>query len=92
MRRSHAAKVDANQGEIVKALRQIGVSVALTNAVGDGFSDLVCGYRGRSHLLEVKDRLGVLTPDQAEFVRFWRGDYHVVRSVRDALALFGVQA
>jgi hypothetical protein len=87
-----AARTDENQGEIVKALRQIGVSVVPTHAVGKGFGDLVCGYRGGTYLLEVKDRLGVLTDDQADFVRTWQGDYHVVRSVSEALAVFGVRA
>jgi Holliday junction resolvase len=88
--RRRASRTDANQSEIVKALRKAGVSVAPTHAVGDGFGDLVCGYRGRSYLVEVKDRLGELTEDQAKFVLSWRGDYHVVRSVRDALAVFGL--
>jgi hypothetical protein len=87
-----AARIDAVQPAIVKALRQIGVSVVPTHTVGAGFPDLVCGYKSRTHLLEVKDRLGLLTDDQAEFVRDWNGDYHVVRSVTDALAVFGVRA
>lgn len=87
-----AARTDSNQAEIVAALRKVGVSVVPTHAVGSGFGDLVCGYRGRTYLVECKDRLGVLTDDQADFVRTWHGDYHVVRSIREALAVFGVNA
>lgn len=86
-----AARIDQNHGEIVKALRKVGVSVADTHGL-PGFVDLVCGYRGRSYLLEVKDRNGELTEDQTKFVLGWRGDYHVVRSVTDALAVFGMRA
>jgi hypothetical protein len=42
-----AAKVDINQKEIVAYLRKIGASVAVMSAVGQGFPDLVVGWRGR---------------------------------------------
>lgn len=86
-----AARTDENQAEIVAALRKIGVSVTPTHAIGAGFPDLVCGHRGHTRLLEIKNRDGDLTEDQCKFVLSWRGDYHVVRSVREALAVFGVQ-
>ena len=37
----HAAKVDANQAELVDALRRLGLHVALTHRLGAGFPDLV---------------------------------------------------
>ena len=69
-------RTDANQREIVKALRGMGVSVAITSAVGKGFPDLVCGYRGKTFLIEVKtDEKKKLTKDQMEFYSEWRGQW-----------------
>ena len=51
-----ACKVDNNQREIVKKLRKIpGVTVSITSALGDGFPDIVVGYKGVNHLIEIKD-------------------------------------
>jgi hypothetical protein len=50
-----AAKVDANQREVVAALRGAGASVQLLHAVGEGCPDLLVGYKGLTMLLEVKD-------------------------------------
>ena len=50
-----AAKVDANQTEIVKALRQVGASVQSLAATGKGCPDLLVGIRGLNFLIEVKD-------------------------------------
>lgn len=86
-----AAKVDSNQGAIVDALRAVGISVAPTHTVGDGFPDLVCGYRGATHLLEVKMPGKGLTDDQEQFVRGWRGNYHIVTDVIEALWVFGIK-
>jgi hypothetical protein len=51
-----AAKVDANQTEIVQALRQIGAVVQSLAAVGNGCPDLLVGYRNRLFLLEFEGR------------------------------------
>lgn len=69
-------RTDANQTEIVEALRKLGVSVAITSAVGKGFPDLVCGYRGKTYLIEVKtDDKKKLTDDQKAFYGAWRGQW-----------------
>lgn len=89
-----AAKVDANQGEVVEALRAIGVHVHVTSDMGHGFPDLVTYKPGHGvRLVEVKDGAKVpskrkLTKDQCEFARDFPVD--VVESVAEALALFGV--
>lgn len=85
-----AARVDANHHEIVKALRAIGASVADTSAVGQGFPDLVCGFRGRNWLLECKDgskppSARKLTPAQIEFKATWRGHWAVVTTAAEAI-------
>lgn len=51
-----AAKVDGNHSEIIKALRQIGASVADTSRIGQGFPDAVVGFRGRNFMLEFKGK------------------------------------
>ena len=45
-----AARIDAAQPDIVRALRDVGAWVLLLNAE----IDLLVGFRGRWHLLEVK--------------------------------------
>lgn len=92
-----AAAVDANQPEIVAALRKAGCTVVPLHAVGDGCPDLLAGRDGRNLLIEVKDGAKPpskrkLTPDQIEFHAGWRGQIAIVTSAEDALRLFGVLA
>jgi len=85
-----AARRDANEGEIVAALRAHGVRVFLVS--DGGFPDLACLWRGAWHLLEVKTRTGALTPAQVAFVADVEaagGLVHVVRTPAEALAVFG---
>jgi hypothetical protein len=90
-----AKRVDANQKEIVAALRKVGASVAHTHMVGQGFPDLVCGYRGQDWLFEIKDgskppSARKLTPAEHKFNLDWRGgQIHIVTSVDDALRVIG---
>jgi hypothetical protein len=89
-----AARVDANQAEIVKALRRVGATVQPLHTVGDGCPDLLVGYRGTNHLLELKDgskppSARQLTDDQKRWHNHWRGIAHVVTSINDALCVIG---
>lgn len=73
-----AAKIDANQPEIVKALRQIGCTVQPLHTVGDGCPDLLVGAFGVTLLMEVKDGDKVpsarrLTEDQIVWHGRWTG-------------------
>ncbi len=88
-------KVDANQGDVVLALRQCGVSVTITSDLGNGFVDIVAGYRGVNYLLQIKDgdqppSKRRLTPAEKEWHAAWRGQAFVVNSVDEALAAVGV--
>ena len=92
-----AAKVDANQREVVAALRGAGASVQLLHAVGEGCPDLLVGYKGLNMLLEVKDgskppSAQKLTPQQEIWHQDWRGHRVVVNSAEAALAAIGVIA
>jgi hypothetical protein len=92
-----AAKVDANQRQVVAALRDAGATVQLLHAVGEGCPDLLVGYRGGNFLIEVKDgqkppSAQKLTPQQEIWHRDWRGHRVVVNSPEAALAAIGVIA
>lgn len=87
-----ARKVDDNQAEIVRALRRIGCSVAITSGAGDGFPDIVVGHKGLNLLIEIKDgskspSQRKLTPVQIKFHADWRGQVDVVESIQGALDL-----
>ncbi len=96
MSRRYAAKVDANQAEIVAALRAVGATVTPTHTAGAGFPDLAVGFRGINLLIEVKDgtkppSARKLTPDQEKWHATWTGQKAVVSSVAEALAVLGIE-
>jgi Holliday junction resolvase len=76
MRRT--GKVDANQSEVVAALRKVGASVVSLANCGNGIPDLLVGYRGVNYLIEVKTQAGRLTEDQKEFKKAWNGSSVIV--------------
>ncbi len=92
-----AAQVDANQAEIVQALRKWGCSVQSLAAQGKGCPDLLVGLRGQNHLLEVKDGKKVpseqqLRDSQEKWHAAWRGPpVFVVRNVEEALVAVGLK-
>lgn len=80
-----AHRVDDCQKQITRFLREKGVSVSITSATGRGFPDLVCGYKGRNILLELKDgskplSAQNLTPEQRIWHYDWKGQVKVVNS------------
>jgi hypothetical protein len=88
-------RVDANQVEIVQALRRCGCTVQVLSDVGKGCPDLLVGVRGINALLEVKDGAKTLskrklTPDEQEWHDTWRGEVVVVNSVDEALSVLGL--
>lgn len=78
----YAKRRDANETDIVDALSGIGCSILQADVC-----DLLVGFRGRSYLLEVKMPKGELKPSQKRIQAEWRGQYAVVRSVEQALAV-----
>ena len=76
-------KTDANQAEIVKALRKLGCSVHSLHKVGQGVPDLLVGYRGVNYLVEVKAVKGAYTQDQLEWLDKWRARVYTIRSVEE---------
>ena len=74
------------------ALRRIGASVTPTHTIGGGFPDLVCGFRGRSILFEVKDPKQPpskrrLTDDEAIWFGTWKGEAYVIETAEQAIAI-----
>ena len=85
----YAARVDRNQADIVRALRQAGAEVTPTHTLGHGFPDLVAGFRGVTYLLEVKMPGEHLTEDEERWHRRWSGQVSIVYSEEDALRAIG---
>ena len=79
-----AAKIDRNQPEIVKALRQIGASVAITSGIGGGYPDLTVGFRGKTLLLECKTGSDQLNEAQKKWHAKWGGHVAIVRTPEQA--------
>ena len=72
----YAARIDPGQPEIVAALRSIGATVWVIGLP----LDLLVGYRGRTHLIEVKTLVGKRAPKpakhtqlQKDFMLAWAG-------------------
>ena len=82
-----APKIDANQPEIVAALRAVGVSVQSLASVGDGCPDLLCAVNTMTFIIEVKMPGERLNPRQKSWHRDWRGRAHVAYNVEQALAI-----
>jgi hypothetical protein len=87
-----AARVDANQKEVVTALRKIGASVLVLSMVGKGCPDLLVGFRGKNFLMEVKDgskplSQRALTDDEDAFLASWKGVAYIVYSAEQAIKL-----
>jgi hypothetical protein len=85
-----AAKIDANQPEIVEALRAVGVSVQSMAEIGGGCPDLLCGVDGPDgcvFIIEIKVPGEGLNPRQKSWHAAWRGPAHVAYSVEQALAI-----
>lgn len=87
-----AARVDANQSDIVDDLRKVGCSIQHLHKEGMGCPDLLIGWRGRNWLFEVKDPAKPpserkLTEMQVRWHRDWRGQVMVIHSAEEALAV-----
>lgn len=86
-------KIDANQNQVVKQLRQLGFSVRITSMVGKGFPDLVVGLNGKTVLVELKDEnkppsARKLTPDEIEFFDNWKGKAIVAHNIEEIVKHF----
>ena len=91
-----AAKIDANQVEIVKALREAGATVQSLAAIGKGCPDILVGVNGCTLLMEIKDGSKApsarkLTDDQLTWHSKWTGGtLCVVDGIEAALRMINV--
>ena len=86
-----AARVDANQPEIVKAFRTMGWSVLIISQLKNCF-DILVSKNGRTVAVEIKDgnkspSQRKLTEGEQKFRDGWQGDYMVIESVNDVVEL-----
>lgn len=77
-----APRLDNNHAAVMQALRSAGILVRSTAAMGQGFPDLLCAFRGVLVLLEVKDgtlppSARALTSQEAGFLATWPKVYVV---------------
>lgn len=92
-----AAKVDANQEQVVSALRAAGAVVQSLAAIGKGVPDLLVSFRGSLFLLEVKDGRKPpsgqkLTEAQTKWHQAWGATVEVVNSPEQALTAIGAMS
>lgn len=83
-------RIDANQNEIVKQLRNLNISVAITSSLGNGFPDLVLGYKNKNYLIELKDSKKpksqkLLTELERKFFNEWNGQVSKCESLTNIL-------
>jgi hypothetical protein len=83
---AHFVKRDAIHRAVVGAFIDMGLSVYDAAHAGNSFPDLVVGWGGQSHLVELKTGKAPLTAGQVAFAASWRGSPVVVlRSVTEAV-------
>jgi len=90
------ARVDSNQPETTRCLRQLGVSVELIHRLGGGIPDYLLGFRGLNYLVELKDEnkppsRRALTPDETEWHDSWRGQVDTCKNLDEILVLIGAK-
>jgi hypothetical protein len=88
-------RIDGNQAQIVRALRQVGATVLSLADMGDGCPDLLVGLRGWNYLLEIKDGNASpseqrLTEDQERWHKIWAGQVCIVRSPEEAIKAISI--
>lgn len=88
----YAAKVDANQVEIVAAIRGHGASVSCTHTSGDGIPDLLVGFCNQNFVMEIKDGSKPpsqrrLTKAQVKWHSEWKGNVFIIETIEHALII-----
>lgn len=84
-----AARIDANQPEIVEAFRRLGCSVLITSQL-KRCVDLFIARNNVTAAIEIKDGTlpkskRRLTEGEMDFMHGWKGLYFIVESLDDVL-------
>ena len=82
--------MDANQPEIVAALRKAGAEVTPLHTVGKGVSDLLVSFRQRWLVMECKAHNGDLNALQREWIGKQRGPVYVVKTPSEAVEILNM--
>jgi len=84
---AYAKKVDKNQVDVVKTLRDYGAQVYHLHTVAHGMPDIMVCYADQTILMEIKNGANKkLTPDQIKLFATWQGGpLHRVNSVQEAI-------
>lgn len=79
-----ANRRDQNHWRIVSEFQTLGCSVDDTSRMGNGFPDIVVGYRGRFHAVEIKvPKKGRVLHSQTQWAASTRGCWHLVKELSD---------
>lgn len=86
-----AARVDANQPEIVKAFRNLGWTVLIISQLKN-CCDIIVSKNGRTIAVEIKDgnkppSQQKLSPGELKFKDEWQGEYSIITSIDEVLSL-----
>lgn len=84
-----SSRRDANEPEIVNALRAVGCTVVRVESRLAGLPDLYVGFRGAWYAMEVKGEKGVLSEAQRVWHKQAAAPVIVVRTPEEALAALG---
>ena len=89
-----ARRIDDNQKQVVKNLRQLGLSVVIVSMVPVGF-DFIIGHKGKNYLIELKDGQKVkskkkLTENETDFFNNWRGQVNKCETIEEILFVIGL--
>jgi Holliday junction resolvase len=86
-----AAKVDANQTEIVKTFRQLGWYVLIISQLKN-CCDIIVSKNGRTIAIEIKDGAKSksqqkLSDGELKFKDEWQGEYMLITCIDDILTI-----
>ena len=86
-----AAKVDANQPEIVAAFRKLGWYVLIISQLKN-CCDIIVSKEGRTIAVEIKDGTNIpseqkLSEGELKFKDEWQGEYKLIVSIDDVLSI-----
>lgn len=91
-----AARIDANQTEIIDALRSVGAEVQPLHTVGDGCVDILVAYRNVWYVIEIKDgskppsRRKLTPAEQGWHDRFGvQAPVYIAETIEESLQIIG---
>lgn len=86
-----AARIDANQPEIVKTFRKLGWYVLIISQLKN-CCDIIVSKSGRTIAVEIKDgakppSAQKLTDGELKFKEEWQGEYRLINCIEDIFKL-----